>query len=204
MKRQLWKFSAAAALLCAFVLFGQASASAQAQGRSTGSGSGSPGLNQAMGRTNDVSLGRGNGRVVVGGPSSFPSPSEASNNRRSYEYANQARIRENNERQADKELRDHPDMPARLNTTADELREGYREMHRFNVFLTFEQFVTATRLAAVLIPTHPNITRNGLLNGIAAGKSFDRTLVDRGLTKEEAKAAVQRVKQEIKESRRRS
>ena len=205
MNRRLWKFTSAAALLCAFVLFGQASASAQAQGRSTGSGTGSPGLNQAMGRTNDVALGRGNGRVVVGGPSSWPSPSSASGNSgQSYEYAVQARIRAENERHADKELRNHPDMPARLNTTADELREGYREMHRYNVFLTFEQYVTAVRLAATLIPTHPKVTRTGLLNGITAGKSFEQTLAERGLTKEEAKAAVERVKQEIKESRRRN
>jgi len=158
-----------------------------------------------MGRTTEVAAGRGNGRVVVGGPYSWPNPSEASNNNsRSYEYAVQARIRAENERHADKELREHPDMPARLNTTADELREGYREMHRYNIFLTFEQYVTAAHLAAVLIPTHPNITRTGLLNGLAAGKSFEQTLRDRGFTREEAKAAVQRVKQEIKESRRRN
>ena len=205
MNRRLWKFPAAAALACAFVLFGQASASAQApQGRAAG-GSGSPGMNQAMGRTNDVALGRGNGRVVVGGPSSVPGvPGETNNGRAPYEYAAQARIRADNERHADKELRDHPDMPARLNTTAEELRGGYHEMHRYNIFLTFEQYVTAVRLAAILIPTHPNITRTGLLNGIAAGKSFNRTLRDRGLSKEEATAAEERVKQEIKESRRRS
>ncbi|HJQ33657.1 MAG TPA: hypothetical protein VJ866_15845 [Pyrinomonadaceae bacterium] len=203
MNRRLWKFSSAAALACAFVLFAQASASAQQQqGRATG-GPGSPGLNQAMGRTNEVAAGRSNGSVNVGAPT-WPNVPNVSNNRLPYEYANQARIRAENERHADKELREHPDMPARLNTTAQELREGYREMHRYNILLTFEQYVTAARLAAVLIPTHPNITRTGLLNGIGAGKSFEQTLRDRGFTKEEAKAAVQRVKQEIKESRRRN
>ena len=195
MNRRLWKFSAAPALACAFVLLGQADASAQARA------SGNPGLNHAMGRTAGVAAGRGNGSVNV---AADPGPVWPTPARRPYEYSEQARIRANNEREAEKELRNHPDMPARLNTTAEELRQGYREAHRYNVFLTFRQYVTATRLAAVLIPTHPNITRTGLLNGLAANKSFERTLQDRGLSKQEAKEAVRRVEREIKESRRKA
>jgi hypothetical protein len=197
MNRRLWKFSAAPALVCAFVLFSQADASAQGRGAS-----GNPGLNQAMGRTVNVAAGRGNGNPNVG--MSGGGPAWPTTGRPPYEYSEQARIRLNNEREADKELRDHPEMPARLNTTAEELREGYRDAHRHNVFLTFRQYVTATRLAANLGRTHPNITRAGLLNGLAANKSFERTLRDRGLGKEEAKEAVRRVEREIKESRRKN
>ena len=191
MNRKLWKFSAAPALACAFVLFGQAEASAQGRG-------GSPGLNHAMGRTADVSAGRGNGTT----PGPYRSgPTEPTPSGNPYEYADQARIRERNEREADKELRDHPDMPARLNTTADELREGYREAHRYNVFLTFGQYVAATRLSANLRAAHPNVTRTAILNGLAVHKSIGQTLRDLGLSKDEAKEAERRVEREIKESK---
>jgi hypothetical protein len=193
MNRRLWKFSAAA-LACAFVLFGQAGASAQ--GRAGGGGS--PGLDRAMGRTADVTAGRSNGGINMGGPTMPSRP-----NRRPYEYAEQARIRANNERNADKELREHPDMPARLNTTADELRRGYREALFHNLFLTFVRYVTATRLAANLGAAHPNVTRTAILNGITAGKSIERTLRDLGLGKDEAKEAERRAGREVKESRRR-
>lgn len=196
MNRRLWKFSAAPALACAFVLLGQAEASAQARG-----GGGSPGLNHAMGRTAGVSAGRGNGSVNVG---RADGPVWPTTSRPSYEYSEQARIRANNEREAAKVLRDHPDMPARLNTTADELRDGYRQAHIYNVFLTFGQYVTATRLAANLGPTHPNVTRTAILDGLAARKSMGRTLRDLGLGKEEAKEAVRRAEREYKESKRRS
>lgn len=194
MNRRLWKFSAAPALACAFVLCGAACASAQGR---AGRG-GSPGLDRAMGRTVDVSAGRSNGGINMGGPTMPSRP-----NRRPYEYAEQARIRASNERNADKELREHPAMPARLNTTAKDLREGYREALFYNLFLTFGQYVTATRLAANLGATHPHVTRTAMLNGLTAQKSIGRTLRDLGLGKDEAKEAVRRAEREIKESKRR-
>jgi hypothetical protein len=197
MNRRHWTFLTT--LAPAFVLVLAAQSSAQAQGRSPASGGRSPGLDHAMGRTNEVSLGRGNGGRNVGGPG-MPDPSNTSN-RTPYEYAKQARIRENNRRQAEKELREHPDMPARLSTTADELREGYHEALFHNLFLTFDQYVAATRLAANLAPTHPNVTHVKILDGLAAHQSIERTLRDLGLGKEEAKEAERRVQREIKESK---
>ena len=194
MNRRLWKFLAAPVLACAFVLCGATCASAQ--GRAGGGGS--PGLDRAMGRTADVSAGRSNGGINMGGPTMPSRP-----NRRPYEYADQARIRANNERNADKELREHPDMPARLNTTADELRRGYSDALFHNLFLTFGQYVTATRLALNLGVTHPYVTRAAILAGFAAGKSTGRTLRDLGLGKDEAKEAERRAEREIKESKRR-
>jgi hypothetical protein len=188
MHRRLWTLLKV--LTPAFILMLAAQSSAQAQGR--------VGVDHAMGRTHDVSLGRSNGGSNVGYPdTSSPTPS-----RTPYEYADQARIRENNRRQAEKELRAHPDMPARLNTTADELRDGYREALFRNLFLTFDQYLAATRLAANLGPAHPNVTREALLDGLAAGESLGRTLRGLGLGKEEAKEAERRVRSEIKESKR--
>ena len=190
MHRSLWTLLTALAPACLLVLAAQSTA--QAQGRA--------GVDRAMGRTTDVSLGRGNGSPNVGRPEVWSPPPPR---RTPYEYADQARIRENNRRQADKELRDHPDMPARLNTTADELREGYREALFYNLFLTFEQYLASMRLAANLGPARPNVTREAILDGLAIGRSIGQTLRDLGLSKEEAKEAERRVKREIKESKRR-
>ena len=188
MHRRLWTLLTALAPVFVLVLAAQSSAQAQRRAEQ----------NRAMGRTLDVSLGRAiNGRNV-----GYP---EISNppRRTPYEYADQALIRENNRRQAEKELRAHPDMPARLNTTADELREGYREALSRNLFLKFDQYLAATRLAANLGPARPNVTREAILKGLATDKSIGRTLRDLGLSKEEAKEAENRVKSEIKESKRR-
>jgi hypothetical protein len=196
MSRRLRTFLAA----CAFVLAGQAVASAQA--RSAPPISGRPvGVDRAMGRSIDVAAGRPSRESSVADPTLPTLPNQP--NRQQYEWAERARLRDLNERNAEKDLRDHPGMPPRLNTTADDLRKGYREAVFYNPTLTFGQYVAVTRLVADLGATHPNVTRVGLLNGITAGKSLERTLRDRGLGQEEAKEAVRRARQEIKESRRR-
>ena len=197
MNRRLWTFLAPPVLACAFMLVGQADASAQARTAPPISGQPS-GVERAMGRTIDVAAGRSIRGAVITDPAVPNQPKR----REEYEWAEAARLRDLNERNADKDLRNHPDMPARLNTTADELRTGYREAVFYNPILTLGQYIMVTRLAANLIPTHPKITRVGLLNGLAARKTIEQTLRDRGLSKDEAKEAVRRVKQEIKESRR--
>ena len=196
MNRSPWMFLTAVASSFAFVLAAHSGASAQARGG--GGGGRPPGLDHAMGRTINVGAGRSNGGPNMGGPD-MP----GRRNSAPYEYAEQARLREVNQRDADKVLREHPDMPARLHTTADVLRGGYRQALFYNPTLTFGQYVAVTRLAAHLAATHPNVTRVAILNGLAARKSIGRTLRDLGLGKDEAKEAERLVAREIKESKRR-
>jgi hypothetical protein len=113
-----------------------------------------------------------------------------------------ARMREHNERDADKELRDHPGEAAALHTTANDLREGYRAALAANPNLKFGQYVAATRLAANLGATHPGITRNAILAGLARGRSIGQTLQDLGLSSRQSKDAERQANRQIKESRR--
>jgi hypothetical protein len=115
-----------------------------------------------------------------------------------------ARLRRENGRHADEELRDHPEMAARLHTTANDLREGYQSALALNPDLKFGQFVAATRLAANLGTRHPGITREAILDGLARGDSIGETLRNLGLSEREAKDARRRAEREIKEARRRS
>ena len=112
-------------------------------------------------------------------------------------------MQRDNARRADEDLREHPDMPARLHTNANDLREGYRAALATNPELKFGQYVAATRLAANLGARHPNVTREAILAGLADGQSIGRTLRNLGLGSDEAKDAERRVNREIKESRRR-
>ncbi|HEX8843093.1 MAG TPA: hypothetical protein VF791_00405, partial [Pyrinomonadaceae bacterium] len=114
-----------------------------------------------------------------------------------------ARLRRENARRADDDLREHPEMARRLHTTANDLRSGYQAALATNPNLEFGQYVAATRLAANLGTRHPNITRAAILAGLAEGHSIGRTLQDLGLSEREAKEAKKRAEREIKEARRR-
>ena len=115
-----------------------------------------------------------------------------------------ARMRRENANSAERELREHPEMAARLHTTARDLRAGYEAALVANPGLKFGQYVAATRLAANLGGRHPNVTREAILAGLADGDSLGRTLRDLGVGSDEAKEAERRVNREIKESKRRS
>ena len=112
------------------------------------------------------------------------------------------RLQQQNLEQADQELRDHPAMAANLHTSADELRTGYQAALTTNPNLKFDQYLEATRLAANLGATNPNITNGAILIGIASHKSTGQTLQDLGLSKEQAKDAQKRTDKEIKEAKR--
>jgi hypothetical protein len=114
-----------------------------------------------------------------------------------------ARLRSENARRADDELRDHPGMPTRLHTTANDLRNGYRRALVTNPELKFGEYVAASRLAANLRGSHAGVTRDAILAGLARGSSLGRTLRDLGLSKDESRDARRRVDKEIKESNRR-
>src|SRR5213595_2438024 len=174
-----------------------------AQGRGRGQGgppagvpAGGPPSGVGVGRGISTSSDRSNGRADTG-------RSTASNrsNGRSDAGLDRARLREQNSRQADKDLRDHPGMAANLHTTANDLRSGYRTALLANPNLKFGQYVAATRLAANLGARNPNITSNAILAGLAAGKSIGQTLQDLGISKQAAKDAEKRADREIKDAK---
>jgi hypothetical protein len=113
-----------------------------------------------------------------------------------------ARAADDNARQADKELRDHPGMANGMNMSANQLRSGYQAALAANPNLKFGQYVAANRIAKNLGSRNPNITTNAILQGLAGGRSVGQTLQDLGLGSKEAKEAEKTADREIKESKR--
>ena len=207
MSRRVWTLLAVGVLAGVFVLGAQTDAAAQGRGRGGGGGGGvgrgpggggppaGVGVDRGIGRSSDASGGRADrGR---------DNASDRSGGR-SDAGLERARMRDENARRADRELREHPEMAARLHTTANDLREGYQAALAANPNLEFGQYVAATRLAANLGGRYPNVTREALLAGLAGGDSLGRTLRNLGVRPDEAKEAERKVKDEIKRSRRRS
>jgi len=178
---------------------------AAAQGHGHGQG-GSPAGNPGMGSPGGIGVNRGintssdrsNGRADSG-----RSTASDRSNGRSDAGLDRARLQRENARHADEELNDHPQMAARLHTTANDLRSGYQGALLTNPNLTFGQYVAATRLATNLGGTHPNITRAAILAGLANGKSIGRTLQDLGLSEHNANDAKKQAEREIKEAKKR-
>ncbi|MFN2481262.1 MAG: hypothetical protein ABR554_07330 [Pyrinomonadaceae bacterium] len=199
-----WKF-AGMVLTCLLVLGLHANASAQGRGRGGGGGGRPPGVgggppagagvDRGIGNASD----RSNGRSDAG----LGRASDRSNGR-SDAGLERARKQHENARRADSELRDHPEMAARLHTTANDLREGYQAALAANPDLKFGQYVAATRLAANLGTRHPNVTREAILAGLADGNSIGRTLRELGVGKDEAKEAERQAERELKQSKRRN
>ncbi|MCA1643235.1 MAG: hypothetical protein LC785_15095 [Acidobacteria bacterium] len=199
-----WKF-AGMVLTCLLVLGLHANASAQGRGRGGGGGGRPPGVgggppagagvDRGIGNASD----RSNGRSDAG----LGRASDRSNGR-SDARLERARKQHENARRADSELRDHPEMAARLHTTANDLREGYQAALAANPDLKFGQYVAATRLAANLGTRHPNVTREAILAGLADGDSIGRTLRELGVGKDEAKEAERQAERELKQSKRRN
>ena len=206
---KFWTAFASVVLACVFVLAGQSSASAQGRGGGGGGGRGGGG-GGGMGRGGGPPAGVGVDRGV--GRSSDSSAGRSDTGRgnaseksqgRSDAGLEHARLRRDNARRADEELRAHPQMAARLHTNARDLREGYQGALAANPNLKFGQYVAATRLAANLGGRHPNVTREAILAGLAGGDSIGRTLRGLGVGSDEAKEAERRAEREIKESKRR-
>ena len=162
-----------------------------------GRGGGPPagvGVDRGIGRSSDSSTGRsdtGRGNASVRSDGRHDAGVE------------RARLRRENASDAARELREHPEMAARLHTTANDLRAGYEAALAANPGLKFGQYVAATRLAANLGGRYPNVTRGAILAGLAGGDSLGRTLRNLGLGSDEAKEAERRVNRELKESKRR-
>ena len=199
------------ALLCLLLAGAQISVSAQGRGRGSGvgggrgsgGGAGSSGIGRPTGIGVERGIGTSSDRSNERAGTGRGIASDRSNGR-SDAGLERARLRHENARRADDELRDNPDMARRLHTTANDLRSGYETALLTYPNLKFGQYVAATRLAANLGSRHPNITRGAILEGLADGHSIGRTLQDLGLSEREAGAAKKQVEREIKEAKRRS
>jgi hypothetical protein len=120
---------------------------------------------------------------------------------RSDDGLDRARAARENARQADKELRDNPGMANGMNMSANQLRDGYQAALANNPNLKFGQFVAANRIAKNLGSRNPNITTDGILQGLANGRSIGQSLQDLGMNSKDAKEAEKAANREIKESK---
>jgi hypothetical protein len=211
MSKKVMTTLATLAVAFVFVLSVQSVASAQGRGRGGGgsaargssSGGGNPGMGRPAGvgvdRGISTSSGRSDGRSDTG-----RSTASARSNGRSDEGIARARLQRENARRAEEDLREHPQMAARLNMSANALRAGYQAALAANPDLKFGEYVAATRLSANLGSRYPNVTREAILAGLARGDSIGETLQALGLSEREAKLAKKRAEHEIKQARRRS
>ena len=159
-------------LACGSLVAMQAMASAQGRsgghsqgGPPAGIPSGGPPAGVGVDRGISTSSDRSSGRADTGRDTA----SDRSNGR-SDEGLDRARLQRENAQRADRELNDHPGMAASLHTTANDLRAGYQAALLTNPSLKFGQYVAATRIAANLGATNPNITQGAILAGLADGK----------------------------------
>ena len=190
--------------ICLFVIAGQGTASAQGRGVGRGQG-GPPAGGPSRGQPPGIGVDRGintSSESSKGRADSGRATASERSNGRSDIGLNRARLQRENAQRANEELKDHPQMAARLKTTANDLRSGYRAALLANPNLKFGQYVAATRLGSNLSARRPRITTNAILLGIANGESIGRTLQDFGLSKEEAKEAKKKAEREIKEAKR--
>jgi hypothetical protein len=203
-RKRFWQVLNLAGIALLVFVLGTATAFGQGKGRGGGVGGGrgsgggggvggGPPAGVGVDRGHDNASTRSNGRSDDG-------LSNASNksNGRSDAGLERARMASSRMRDADKELREHPNMAHALNTNANSLRSGYQAALVSNPELKFGQYVAATRLGQNLGRRSPNITRDAILAGLASGRSIGQTLQDLGLNEDQANDAKKRVDREIK------
>ena len=173
---------------------------ADAQGRGRGGGGGNSGMG---GRGGGVGGGLGNASDRSNGRSDRGTGNASDKSGgRSDDGLDRARAANENAKQADKELRDHPGMANGMNMSANQLRDGYKAALATNPNLKFGQYVAANRIAKNLGGRNPNITTAAILQGLASGKSIGQTLQGLGLSSREAKEAENSADRQIKDSKR--
>ena len=197
---------ATGALVAALIFAIAMTVSVAAQGRGHGGGGGGGGGRGAsgMGQPTGVGVDRGLGRssdASNGRADSGRGNASNRSNGRSDAGLERARIASENLNNANRELTKHPAVANALHTNANALRAGYQSALLKNPNLTFGQFVAATRLGQNLGGSHPNVTRDAILAGLANGKSIGQTLQNLGLSSREAKDAKKRAEREIEQSR---
>jgi len=178
---------------------------AQGKGRGGGGGGGrGSGSGHAGGPPPGVGVERGIGNSSVhseGRSDKGRENASVKSGGRSDAGLERARIASSRLRDADRELRDHPNMARHLNLNANDLRAGYQTALLTNPELKFGHYVSATRVSQNLGSRHPNITRNAILGGLASGRSLGQTLQDLGLSDREANDLRRRAEREIKEAK---
>lgn len=189
-------------LTCVFLIAMQSIVSAQGRGRGAGRPSGNPGTGGppagvGVDRGINTSSDRSNGRADAG-----RSTASDRSNGRSDAGLDRARLQRENSQQANNELRNHPELAARLHTNANDLRAGYQAALLTNPSLKFGQYVASTRLATNLGQRFPNVTQAAILSGLANGQSIGQTLQDLGLSKQQAADAKKHAEREVKEAKR--
>jgi hypothetical protein len=180
-------------------IYGQGRGGGAGGGRGSGGGAGSHGGPPAgVG----VDRGLGNASERSGGRSDkgLETASEKSRGR-SDDGLERARVASNNLKHANEELRNNPGIARTLNTSANDLRNGYQAALLTNPNLKFGHYVAATRLSQNLGTRHPGITRNAILSGLASGRSIGQTLQDLGMNEREANDARKRADREIKKAK---
>ena len=193
--------------LCLLVLVLATGALAQGRGGSHGGGGGrgsGGGSGHGGGPPAGIGVDRGLGNASErsGGRSDDGLGNASSRSKgRSDAGLERARHVSSNLRRADEDLEDHPGVPRALHTNANDLRSGYQAALATNPDLTFGHYVAATRLSQNLGSRFPNITRDAILSGLAAGRSLGQTLQDLGLSEREAKDARKRADADIKAAR---
>lgn len=159
-------------------------------GRPSGAGQG--GIDRGLGTASDRSVGRSDGAL-----------GNASNrsNGRSDTGLDRARMGGAPERGSN-ELRRYSGLSKRLETTPEALRARYDAALAANPDLKWGQFVAAHVVADNLGSRFPNITSEAILQGLADGNNFGRTLESLGLGEEQAEEAEKEAKRQIKDAKR--
>jgi hypothetical protein len=189
------------AIVCLFAVSLSTSVFGQGRGRGGGGGRGSSNAGgPPAGVGVDRGLGNASSRSKGRSDEGLSKASERSNGR-SDAGLERARTASNNLRNADRELREHPRVAHALRVNANDLRAGYQAALLTNPELKFGQYVAATRLEQNLGSRFPNVTRNAILERLAAGDSIGEALRDLGLGSDEANAAKKRAEREIKAAR---
>ena len=178
---------------------------AQGKGRGGGGGGGrGSGSGHAGGPPSGVGVERGIGNSSVhseGRSDKGRENASVKSGGRSDAGLERARMASSRLRDADRELRDHPNMARHLKLNANDLRAGYQTALLTNPELKFGHYVSATRVSENLASRHPNITRDAILGGLASGRSLGQTLQDLGLSDREANDVRRRAEREIKEAK---
>ena len=202
-KRRLSIFKLA--LFSLLVITLSLSVMAQGKGRGGGGGGGrGSGSGNAGGPPPGVGVERGIGNSSVhseGRSDKGRENASVKSGGRSDAGLERARLASSRLRDADRDLRDHPNMARRLHLNANDLRAGYQNALLTNPDLKFGHYVSATRVSQNLGSRHPNITRDAILGGLASGRSLGQTLQDLGLSDREANDVRRRAEREIKEAK---
>ena len=189
-----------AAIVCVFAIALTTSAFAQGKGKGGGGGRGSGSGNSGgppPGAGVDRGLGNASSKSKGRSDAGLENASERSKGRSDAGHE-RARRAGNNLKDADRELREHPRLAHSLRVNANDLRAGYQTALATNPDLKFGQYVAATRLEQNLGTRFPNVTRQAILDRLAAGGSIGGALHDLGLGSDEAKAAKKQAEREIK------